>query len=33
MVSTKVVGLNVMYNFVVDNFIVWDHLEVQMFIF
>jgi hypothetical protein len=33
MVYTKVVSLNVIYNFIVDNIFVKDHLEAQKFIF
>jgi hypothetical protein len=32
MVYTKFVALNTIYNFVVQNFFIWDHLETQIFI-
>ena len=29
----KVVVLDVIYNFVVQNFLIWDRLDVQIFLF
>ena len=32
MVYTKVIDLNVIDNFVLENLFIWDHLEAQIFV-
>ena len=32
MVCTKVIDLNVIDNFVLENIFIWDHLEAQIFV-